>query len=127
MYGLPPDIDFSFFNGKMLFSVCISTHTLGLHFDANIPRDLGNEINVSVMSTIRCIDSKGNIHDYPEDFRKAAMDVASLIEQTIIDAKGDSNGTLTLKFSAGGILSIYDDSKQYESYTIEHHGKLTVV
>ena len=42
-------------------------------------------------------------------------------------AKGRTDGTLRLSFSRGGVLEIYDDSKQYESYQIQHGKDLYVV
>jgi hypothetical protein len=62
-----------------------------------------------------------------DDFRQAASDLVTLIDQRIVSAESDGAGTLTLEFDVGGRLSIYDDSRQYESYTIKNAGQLIVV
>jgi hypothetical protein len=53
--------------------------------------------------------------------------VVGFIHETVVSAKGDAKGTLTLEFSGGGRLSIFDDSKQFESYQIKNADVLIVV
>jgi hypothetical protein len=118
MYGLSRDIDLRFFNGKALLQVCFGANELILNFDG--------DVSVTVMSLLGCMGSGGSIQQH-EDFRQAAPAVLVLLNQTILSAEGEEAGTLVLKFDGGGTLAIYDDSKNYESYTINNGGKLIVV
>ena len=117
MYGLPPNLDLSFFVGRELYSVHFAMHSLILHFDG--------DVSVTVTSSVGYMGSDGNIQQ-SEDFREAAPAVLALLNQTILYAEGTEAGTLTLKFDGGGMLIIYDDSKHYESYTITN-GTQTIV
>lgn len=118
MYGLPQDINLTFFNGKTLLQACFGAHDLILNFEG--------DVSVTVTSSLGCMDSGDNIQKY-DDFRQAAPAVMVLLNQTILSAAGDEAGTLTLKFDGGGVLAIYDDSKEYESYTIKNAGQTIVV
>ena len=118
MYGLPHDIDLTFFRGKTLLQVCIGAHDLILNFDG--------DVNVTVTSSIGCVDSSGITQNY-SSFREAACAVANFLNQTAVFAEGNKLSTLILKFDGGGMLLIYDDSKDYESYTIKHERREIVV
>jgi hypothetical protein len=118
MYGLPKDINLEFFNGKTLLQACFGAHDLILNFDG--------DVSLTVTSSVGCMTSDGSIQQY-DDFRQAAPVVVALLNQTILFAEGDKAGALSLKFDGGGMLTIYDDSKEYESYTIKNGGQMIVV
>lgn len=118
MYGLPRDINLGFFNGKELLQACFGVHDIILNFDG--------DVSVTVTSSLGCMGPGGSIQQY-DDFRQASPAVLVLLNQTVLAAEGDEAGTLTLKFDGGGMLAIYDDSKNYESYTINNGGKMIVV
>lgn len=61
-----------------------------------------------------------------EDYRRAALDLAQLIQLNVLDVNCDSGGTLKLRFDGGAQLDIYDDSPHYESYVIRNH-EVTIV
>ena len=50
-----------------------------------------------------------------------------LLGSVVSEVQGDANGTLSLLFSNGDTLRVYDTSKQYESYTISYGGKVIIV
>lgn len=118
MYGLQPNLDLSFFIGRELCSIHFAMHSLIFHFD--------DDVSVTVTSLVGCLTSNGDIQQY-EDFRQAAPQVLMLLNQVVLSAEGDEAGTLTLKFDGGGALFIFDDSKEYESYTIMNRGQIIVV
>jgi len=118
MYGLPPKLDLSFLVGRELFSIHFAMHSVIFHFD--------NDVSLTVTSSVGCMASDGSIHQY-DDFRQAAPMVLALLNQAVLTADGEESGTLTLRFDNGGILAIYDDSKEYESYTINNQGQMIVV
>ena len=49
------------------------------------------------------------------------------LNQTVAEAEGSEDGTLRLAFDTGETLTIYDDSAEYESYTIRHGERVIVV
>jgi hypothetical protein len=50
-----------------------------------------------------------------------------LLGQTVVKVAIERPGTLLLTFSAGTVLSICDDSAEYESYVITHASAIIVV
>ena len=118
MYGLPTNINLDFFLEKTLLQICIGAHDLILNFDGNVSVTITSSIEFSCS---KCSFQKTN------DFRRIASTIAVLINQTIVSVEGNEAGTLTLKFDSGGIVTIYDDSKEYESYTIKNQKQIIVV
>lgn len=93
-------------------------HDLILNFDKNV--------SVTVTSSVGCTSPKGTIVNY-DDFRQAAPDLMAMINHTVISAEGYEGGKLCLVFDGDKKLVLYDDSKDYESYTIKHGNELIVV
>jgi hypothetical protein len=118
MYGLPRDTKLGFFNAKTLLQACFGVHELILNFEG--------DVSVTVTSSLGCVDSSGNVQQY-DDFRQVAAAALALLNRAVLSADGDEAGTLTLRFDGGGILAIYDDSKEYESYTIKNGEQMIVV
>jgi Family of unknown function (DUF6188) len=117
MYGLPHDIDLAFFIQQTLLQVCIGACDLILNFEG---------VSVTVTSSVGFADSTGAFRRY-DDFPRAASDLVTLLNQSVTSAEGDNAGTLTLRFDGAATLSIYDDSKQYESYTVKNGAQIIVV
>ena len=108
MYGLPKDVDLGFLQNKELIQVCIGQYDAILNFvDASI----------SIESTIVFQAGNGEPIAY-SSYIEAAGKLAGLLGQTIVKVAVEPPGTLILTFSAGAVLSIRDDSTQYESYSI---------
>jgi len=118
MNGLPSGIDLSFFHKKTLLQVCIGANDLILNFD--------EFVKITITSHIGWTESWGT-HDTYESFRNSASVIVNLLGKKITSVTGDDKGTLSLTFDGGGCLSVYDDSKQYESYVIKNGDKLIVV
>jgi hypothetical protein len=117
MYGLPKGEDFAFFIGRTLLQACFGGHDLILNFD--------EDVRVTVTSSVGCLVSSASIRRFT-DFRQAAPFVLALVNRTISAVETGENGTLTLKFDNGGSLELYDDSNDFESYSIKH-GEHTIV
>jgi hypothetical protein len=98
--------------------VCIGAHDLILNFDGGV--------SVTVTSCIGFTSSSTPTQRY-DDFRQAASILVTLINQKIVSAEGEKPGTLTLKFDDDRMLSVYDDSREYESYAIKNGEQLIVV
>ena len=118
MFGLPRNVDLSFFVDRAVSQVCFGAHDLILNFS--------DELSVSVTSLIEFKDAKGEAVR-SEDFREVASALVSLIDRTVVSVNGEMDGTLDLIFDNGARLSIFDRYKQYESYVIKHRETLIVV
>jgi hypothetical protein len=118
MYGLPPEANLSFLGDQTLLQVCIGLHELILNFDQGV--------SITITSSVGFAFPEGTYHRY-DDFREAAAVTSALLNQRVLSATGQADGTLSLKFEGCSRLDVFYDSKQYESYTIRTREHLIVV
>lgn len=118
MYGLPSTLDLSFLCGKTLLQVCVGGADLILNFDG--------DLSITVTSSLGWINAQ-KAHNVYEDFSEAVSVVATLLNKSVVSARGNPSGTLTLEFVGDLTLELYDDSKQYESYVIKNGSDVIVV
>lgn len=118
MYGLPSDIDLGFMVGSTLLQVCIGQNEVILRFDM--------EISVTIESRFLVRDPHGH-EDVFESAPRAAGSLVNLLSDSVTDVLGHTDGTLRLSFAKGGVLEVYDSSKDYESYQIQHGKEIHVV
>jgi Family of unknown function (DUF6188) len=118
MYGLPRDVDLRFFFDKTLIQVCVGANDLVLNFDGRV--------SITVTSAVGCAGPDG-AHVTYKDFSHAGPLLFTFLSHTVAAANGTVDGTLTLRFRNGRHLELYDDSKEYESYTIRYGDHVIVV
>jgi hypothetical protein len=118
MYGLPKHIELGFLLKKELQSVSFGLHEVILCFN--------DYLTINVTSECTYQSKAGEIVKIDSYIASATL-ICTLISQSIAEARGEEDGTLTLQFTNGDMLTIYDDSNQYESYQIKHGDKLIVV
>ena len=116
MFGLPDDFDGSFLVGRSLLQVCIGLHEVIFRFDEDVEITVEGEFKVAV-------GDEGQVFGSPVEGGAASL---VLLQDTVSDAQGATNGTLTLTFPSG-MLEIYDTSSHYESYQVRNGGQLYVV
>ena len=127
MYGIKATTDLSFLKGKTLCQVCFGPYDLQLNFAEGITR-------ISVQSTIGYGASDGT---YAKRVIGKGPCMSEVLEDTgfllrllmkeIEEVHWTAEGTMTLTFAGGSQLQIYDDSQQFESYTIENGNQPIVV
>ncbi|MHC4525129.1 MAG: DUF6188 family protein [Planctomycetota bacterium] len=113
MYGLPKDFDGTFLVGRTLEMVCFAQYQVFLHFDPEI--------------TITIESSFSYQSDQMISVPVKKSDLMNLLGISVKEVQGDKNGTLSLTFTNGEILKIYDNSEQYESYRIAYKGTEIIV
>lgn len=118
MYGLPKDIDLSFFVGADLLQVCLGANELILNFD--------HQIRVTIESRFRIRKKDGEETTF-EDAPSSAAHLVELLSQPIAEASGREDGTLCLSFAQGTSLEIDDSWESYESYQIQYGDVLYVI
>lgn len=119
MYGLPENIDLSFFHGKVLQQVCIGYNEAILRF--------GDDVSITIETDIGHKSSAGEITALYKTIIPSAPMLASFMHSSIVKASAILPGTLALEFSNGEVLEVYDTSSQYESYIIKYGDKTIVV
>jgi hypothetical protein len=122
MYGRSGNLDtnktdLSFFRGTTLVQICLGSNDLGLNFD--IP-----PIRIMMQSDFgtRVVGEERVLHD-PTDGHL----LRSFLNREVFDASWGEKGTLILTFDGGDQVLVFDDSDQFESYTISHSGQTIVV
>jgi hypothetical protein len=120
MYGLKKDIDLSFLNGREVIQVAIGVYQTQFGFD--------EDVTIYVHSQFSYFDGRDEWIWKPEGgAAQIAARTLSLLGTTIQSFEGQENGTLSLVFSNGQRLTIFDNSTEYESYDITRPGSTVVV
>ena len=118
MYGLSPQFDVGVFQGKKLDLLCFSANTLSLSFEDNV--------SITIMGSLIYRQEPHEIVD-KQHIPLLTSNLMGLIDKSVSRADGCEDGTLTLYFDNGHILTLLDDSRQYESYIIRVGTKEIVV
>ena len=126
MYGIRADTDLSFLRGKTLIQVCFGPYDLQLRFAENA--------HISIQSSVgygapeegyekRSIGGEPGLPNVLDDTRF----LLRLLMKTAEAVSWTAEGTITLNSECGLNLQIYDDSRQFESYTINNGNQLFIV
>ena len=118
VFGLPANIDLTFFIARRLLQVCVGANEIILNFD--------DELSLTIESDIRHSTSAGEVRAFSSSV-KAAATLVRLIECTVETAYRIEPGALALRFSNGETLEVLDSNAEYESYQIRHRQRFIVV
>ena len=124
MYGLPPDVDLSFFVDTQVTLVSFGWHFVGVEFIGN-PYDPHSSISIEGAYSLQL--PEGDKHTWHDNLRQGAAYLVAIVALRVASAVGTPNGTLTLTFKGGGVLEVHDSEKHYESYQIRYGDKIIVV
>jgi hypothetical protein len=117
MYGLPQDIDLSFFSGKELIQVAIGLFNVQLHFEGSV--------SVSVEHRIEHTSEESTLFWEQEVTPPVSTSsLLNLIGSNVTLASAVPDGTLTLQFSNGDTVRVFD--QEDEAYTV-HNGNQTFI
>lgn len=112
MYGVPEDLDLSFFHGAELVQVCLSLHQVQFHFHP--------DVSIHVQGGWELIDAAGGRidhgHDRPE---RPPYRIHWLLGRRVVGTEVSPPGRISLRFEGGEALRIFDDSREYESFQIQ--------
>jgi hypothetical protein len=118
MYGLPVNFDMSVFVGKKLDLICYSANTINLSFE--------NKTSITIMNSFMHQTSSDEMSQ-KQSIPLRTSDLVCLSGTAVDSAKGGQDGSLVLYFENGHILTIFDDSREYESYVIRIGNKEIIV
>ena len=109
MYGLPANTNLDFLKGKTLIQACFGENDLILNFSENIA--------IAVFSSVGFIGDAENVKRHTA-FADVSAEILSFLSKIVTDVCWTREGTVTLSFSNGREIQIYDDSESFESFTI---------
>jgi len=112
MYGVPADLALSRFEGAVLIQLCIGEFQLQFNFH---PR-----ASVSVEGKWELRDETGLLVDGFERGAKGdALYAHRLLGKKVDGFSLDAPNSFSLRFETGHVLRIFDDSRKYESFSIQ--------
>jgi len=112
MYGVPADLDLSRFTNAVLIQLCLGEYQVQFHF-----HPLGS---ISVEAKWELRDASGTVVDQMDRIaRRDAIYAHRLLGKRITGASLDAPHSFSLRFESGDVLTIYDDSREYESFSIQ--------
>ncbi len=115
MYGVTKDLDLSVFRGATLIQVGVGQYQLQFHFDPTA--------TLSVESQWSLVDANG--HEIDRQMEHADRDcyrLHLLLGTEVTTAEAHPPDSISLRFSNGYTLRVFDDGPQYESFQIEPGG-----
>ncbi len=112
MYGVPPNLDLSRFKGAVLIQLCVGEFQLQFHFQ---PR-----ASVDVEGKWELRDENGSLIDGTQRGGKTdALYAHRLLGKKVESWSLDPPNSFSLRFESGHVLTVFDDSREYESFSIQ--------
>jgi len=118
VYGLPSDLDLSFWSGTTLDQVCIGQNDVQLHF--SLP-----PVSLSAQTSYRITTSTDST-TYKSS-PGGASELVGLLGAMVTRALDSGDGTLRIEFSNSIVIDFFDEDPNYECYQVEHDGQVIVV
>jgi Family of unknown function (DUF6188) len=111
MYGLPEDLDLSFFVGKRLDTIAFAEFVIHFNFEGNVSVTLESSFQHQ-----RRLDVEKNWFGVQQSLPVAHSGLMQLVGRSVVSAVGDKEGTLTLSFDDGQVLCFFEHRSPSESY-----------
>ena len=112
MYGVPSDLSLAIFNNATLIQICIGRNDLQFHFDPHAEIGVEGKWELSEQSGLLVDQSEE--HSKREYYR-----LHQILIQKVVSGEVNAPVSFSLHFANGFTLTIYDDPKEYESFSIE--------
>jgi hypothetical protein len=117
MHGVPANLDLTGFHGATLIQIGVAEQTLHFVFQPPLPNPL-HYIMVEGAWEIR--DAGGAILDrVQEHASRDVYRIHKLLSRDVVGSVVDAPRSFTLRFDSGHELQVFDDSRQYESFSIQ--------
>lgn len=118
MYRLPSDPKVDVIKRESLIQVCFGANDLFLNFSG--------DISFGIYSCIGIGTSHQNVVKHYV-FSEVSKELLQLLSAAVTDISWATDGTISITFEGGSVIELYDDSEQFESYTIKTPSGLIVV
>lgn len=116
MYGVPADLDMNFLVGAELIQVCLGQIQIQFHF---LPK-----ASISVEGSWKLIGSSGTRVDRGERDAICGQHtlLARMLGHRVTQANVVGRNSIVLRCDNGDELHIFDDSAEYESFSLDPIG-----
>ena len=115
MRGVPPDLPLDPFIGRECNQVALGRFQIQFHFSGTG--------SISVESRWELRDLTGNLIDRAQEHaERAPYRIHEILDVPVVRFAIDPPLSLTLFFESGHALTIFDDSDQYESFSVNLDG-----
>ena len=116
MYGVPENLDLERFADFQLVMISLGPHRIRFH----LQKDVQNYAEISAEGKWQIRDEGGEILDefVPNDQRECYR-VHRLLMLSIVDWRLNAPDWFEIEFEEGYKLRVYDDSDEYESFSIQ--------
>jgi len=112
MYGVPADLDLSIFQRAILTQVSIGEFQIQFHFHPTA--------SISVEGNWELMDAAGNrIDSAKPNEERDVFRLHVLLGKTVEHHSVAPPRAFSLGFESGYVLTIFDDSREYESFSIQ--------
>ena len=112
MYGVPANLDLSFLHNGELTQVCLGLYQAQFHF-----HPIGS---ISVEGGWELLDETGRSIDRNyEKSDRPPYQLHRLLGRKVLTTEVSAPKWFALTFEGGAVLRVFDDSQQYESFSIE--------
>ena len=120
MYGVPRDLDLSRFIGATLIQVCLGEFQVQFHFHAAGGVGSHRMLHIDVERRWELRDESDRIVDRAEpNSDRHASRLHRLLGRAVTETVVDAPCSFALRFASGEELRVFDDSDQYESFSIQ--------
>jgi hypothetical protein len=113
MHGVPPDLNLSSFKDATLIQLGIGEYQIQFHFNP--------ESSISVEGRWELRDSADTLIDSgarDSITKREALHLHTILGKRVVSYSVSAPDSFSLRFGSGHLLTIFDDSKQYESFSI---------
>ena len=112
MYGVPADLDLSRFKDAVLIQLCIGEGQVQFRF-----HPVGT---ISVEGKWELRDAAGSLIDgMKPNAERDALYIHVLLGKSVDGFSLDAPRSFSLRSESGYVLTIFDDSQEYESFSIQ--------
>jgi hypothetical protein len=113
MHGVPPNLDLERFSGSILTQICLGEFQQQFHFAEPT-------LSISVEGGWQLSNAASELVDRSlENDVRDAYRVHRLLGRSVVGNVVNAPQSFTLRFDNGWSLTVFDDSRDYESFSIQ--------
>lgn len=119
MYGVPEDLPLQRFVGEDLNQICLGQYQIQFHFSGT------GSISVEGQWELR--DASGELLDRDQEHpERDCYRIHKIIDLPVTRFTIDAPRSFTLFFDGGYALTVFDDTPQYESFSVHLDGEADI-
>lgn len=113
MYGVPANLDLAFLHGSQLTQLCLGSFQIQLHFSP-----IGS---ISIEGSWELTDATGQLLDRAssDETSHPPQQLHHLLGHRVTGSQVAAPHWFSLEFDGGETLRIFDDSTEFESFSIQ--------